>query len=147
MYSEAQMVSTVAILDDEPERLHAMTTLLGERFPVHQVVTFDNAPDFNAWLADNLQSCVVICLDHDLGPNRKRQGTVFDPGVGRDVVNYLAGRVPNCPVVIHTTNTNARPGMISTLEECGWLVSFVSPYEDTLWIDEVWADEISRLLT
>ncbi len=138
--------NTIAILDDEPDRLQAMAPILAQRFPDFSVVTFDNAPDINAWFADNLSVCALICLDHDLGPNRKRDGKVFDPGIGRDVANYLATREPVCPVIIHTTNTDARPGMIFVLEDAGWAVSYVSPYEDVLWIREVWADAIGEVL-
>ena len=141
------MADTVAILDDEPDRLNAMAPLLRERFPQFTVVAFDNAPDINAWLADNLQSCVLICLDHDLGPNRQRDGDVFDPGTGRDVANNLAACFPVCPIIIHTTNTDARPGMIFALEDAGWAVSYVSPYEDVRWIREVWADAVRDVLS
>ena len=123
---------TIAILDDEHDRLDAMVPILRKRYPALNVVTFDNAPDINAWFAGNLHLCILICLDHDLGPNRKRDGAVFDPGIGRDVSDYLASRDPVCPIIIHTTNTDARPGMISALEDGGWVVSYVSPYSDLL---------------
>ena len=138
---------TIVILDDEPDRLRAMVPVLSRKHPELKVVTFDNAPDVNAWFASNLESCVLICLDHDLGPTRKRDGEVFDPGIGRDVADFLATREPVCPIVIHTTNTFARPGMILVLEESGWSVSFVSPYSDTLWIREVWAEEIEHVIS
>ena len=138
---------TIAILDDEPDRLHAMTPILAERYPQYEVVTFDNAPDINDWFTDNLNSCVLICLDHDLGPNFKRDGADFDPGIGRHVSDYLASRQPICPIIIHTTNTFARPGMIFELEGSGWDVSYVSPYSDVLGVREVWADEVANVLS
>ena len=137
---------TIAILDDEPERLEAMMPVLRELYPALKLISFDNAPDINTWFADNLKSCVLICLDHDLGPNRKRDGRVFDPGIGRDVADYLASRGPVCPIIIHTTNTAARPGMIFVLEDGGWDVSYVSPYSDLLWVREMWADEVRSVL-
>ena len=135
-------MATIAILDDEPDRLTAMQPLLAQHAAASNVVTFDNAPDMIQWLVDNLESCELICLDHDLGPNRQRAGDVFDPGIGRDVVDHLATREPVCPVIIHTTNLEARPGMIDTLQTSGWTVSYVSPYEDDLWIREVWITEV-----
>ena len=138
---------TIAILDDEPDRLRAMEPILAKRYPQYNVVTFDNAPDINAWFEANLPSCILICLDHDLGPTRKRDGADFDPGIGRDVSDYLASRDPICPVIIHTTNTDARPGMIFGLEDAGWIVSYVSPYSDVLWVREVWADEVRSVLS
>ena len=63
------------------------------------------------WLGDHLEEANLICLDHDLGPNRKLNGIVFDPGTGRDVVDYLTTRKPHCPILIHTSNSMAAPGM------------------------------------
>ena len=138
--------STIAILDDEPDRLEAMLPILESCYPQYPVVTFDNAPDMNSWFQDHLSSCALICLDHDLGPNRKRDGKVFDPGIGRDVADFIASFQPVCPIIIHTTNTIARPGMIVVLEEAGWQVEYVSPYSDVTWIGEVWADEVRKTL-
>ncbi|MCA9198561.1 MAG: hypothetical protein KDA87_13530 [Planctomycetales bacterium] len=138
--------NTIVILDDEFDRLDAMIPLLHKRYPALNVVTFDNAPDINKWLGDNLLTCVLICLDHDLGANRNRDGTVFDPGVGQNVADYLASQIPVCKIILHTTNTDARPGMIRTLEQAGWDVSYVSPYEGLLWVGEAWANEVKNAL-
>jgi CheY-like chemotaxis protein len=138
--------STIAILDDEPDRIAAMRTALAKDSLRHSVVTFENAPDTIAWLRDHLSEVVLICLDHDLGPNRRRGDEVFDPGIGRDVADYLATRSPVCPVLIHTTNSMAAPGMVRVLEEVGWSVSRVIPYDDLAWIGLDWSEEVSRLL-
>ena len=39
------MRGTIAILDDEPERIEIMVPLLREQFEKYLVCTFDNAPD------------------------------------------------------------------------------------------------------
>lgn len=136
----------IAILDDEPERIAAMRPRLARLCPAYDVAEFDNAPDMVEWLRDRLPETVLICLDHDLGPCRIRHATAFDPGTGRDVADYLSTVSPVCPVLIHTTNSLAAPGMVRVLEESGWTISRVSPYEDLLWIGEVWASEVRRLL-
>lgn len=141
-----QMRTIIAILDDEPDRLAAMIPLLRRRFKSLSAETFDNAPDMIAWLKDHLCECVLLCLDHDLGPNRRRAGRPFDPGIGRDVVDYLATCEPCCPVVVHTTNSEAAPGMLTALRESGWTAAQVVPYEDVLWIREVWIDEVIKRL-
>jgi len=128
------MGSTIAILDDEPQRLREMTSCLLECDPQRDIVTFDNAPGMIAWLANHLQDVALICLDHDLGPNRVRDDKVFDPGTGRDVADYLATRRPTCPVLIHTTNSLAAPGMAMALEAAGWKHSRVLPYNDLEWV-------------
>ncbi len=136
----------VAILDDEPDRVREMSRILGEHFPQFAVQAFDNAPDMNQWISHNLQSGALICLDHDLGPNRLRRGVSFDPGTGRDAANFIAEHSPSCPIIIHTTNTLARPGMMMVLEDAGWNVSYVAPYSDLLWIDEVWREAVAAVL-
>ncbi len=136
----------IVILDDEPQRIHAMLTCLDRKHPQFERIAFDNAPEMNAWLREHVAECELICLDHDLGPTRRRENEGFDPGVGQDVVVLLAEFPPVCPVIVHTTNTIARPGMLSTLADASWRVSYVSPYDDTRWIREVWAAEVQRVL-
>src|SRR4051812_20324905 len=117
------MAMNIVLLDDEPDRIAAMRPLSAERFPKHEVVVFENAPDMIAWLAEHLSSVRLLSLDHDLGPNQQRNGETFDPGIGRDVADFLATRPPQCPVVLHTTNRQALPGMRAVLEDAGWQVS------------------------
>ena len=45
---------------------------------------------------------------------------MFDPGVGRDVVEYLVTQPPTCPVIVHTSNYLARDGMVFALEFANW---------------------------
>lgn len=132
----------IVILDDEAERIREMTACLRDRKPQCEIVTFDNAPDTIAWLANHLDEAAVMCLDHDLGPNRIRDGETFDPGTGRDVADYLATRTPTSAIVIHTTNSLAAPGMIMVLEDAGWRVSRVLPYNDLEWIRAVWVNDV-----
>ena len=137
---------TIAILDDQPERITQMRGVLAERLPEHRTVEFDNAPDMIAWLDDRLSNCSLICLDHDLGSERRLAGGLFDPGTGRDVADYLAVHSPTCPVLIHTTNSLAVPGMELVLSDAGWTCSRVVPYGDLQWINELWIDRVRHLL-
>ena len=141
------MANTIAILDDEPDRIDVMVPLLQRHFPNQEVRTFDNAPEMILWFRQYLDCCTLICLDHDLGPNRTRDGTTFDPGIGRDVVNFLATCNPVCPIVIHTTNAMAAPGMEMALGDVGWNCFRVVPYGDTTWITESWIEEVQKALT
>jgi hypothetical protein len=143
MVSESKVI---AILDDEPERIAAMLPCLANQCPTHETAVFDNAPDMIDWLAVHCRDAILICLDHDLGPNRSRNGASFDPGTGRDVADFLSAKAPSCPVIVHTTNCLAAPGMVRVLEESGWTVSRVSPYADLEWIGEVWVREVRRAL-
>jgi len=121
-----------------------MTCRLNRRHPSLHVAAFGDAPDMIAWLGKHLESCVLLCLDHDLVP--EEIGTASDPGSGRDVADYLATRMPVCPAIIHTTNTLAAPGMELALADAGWVCSRVVPYADLQWIGEVWIDEVNHAL-
>lgn len=136
----------IVILDDEQDRIEAMLPCLQRGFAEYDVVVFDNAPDTIQWLSSGLERVRLICLDHDLGPNQLRDGAVFDPGTGRDVADYLASRPPVCPVIIHTTNHVAAPGMIRVLNEANWKTSQVSPYGDLEWVGQVWIAEVRQTL-
>lgn len=138
--------STIAILEDDADRTASMTRCLAERLPRYRVVVFGNAPDMIEWLREHLHEAALLCLDHDLGPNRTRGGRVFDPGTGRDVVDYLASRQPTCPVVIHTTNSLAAPGMQMALDDSGWTCRRVVPYFDLQWVREAWIVEVEQAL-
>jgi len=108
-------------------------------------VFFDNAPEMLAWLRHHLSQVALLCLDHDLGPNRRERDRIFDPGCGRDVVDYIAGQEPRCPVVIHTTNSQAAPGMVEALEARGWQVDRVVPFSDLSWLQLAWLRVTERL--
>jgi hypothetical protein len=140
------MCSKIIILEDNPDRIEEMTRCIKDYFSKCHLVIFDNAPDFICWLQDHLEEVNLICLDHDLGPNRKRDGEVFDPGTGRDVADYLATRTPACPVLIHTTNSLAAPGMEMVLEDAGWAHSRVYPMDDLQWIRAHWIEDVRGVL-
>jgi hypothetical protein len=114
---------------------------------MHSLVVFDNAPDTVEWLQDHLEGAALICLDHDLGPNRDRDGEIFDPGTGRDVVDHLVTRKPCCHVLVHTTNSLAAPGMTMALEDAGWSWSRVVPYNDLEWVRADWIGCVVKALT
>ena len=99
-----------------------------------------------AWLRDHLERAPIIALDHDLGPSRLRDGERFEPGIGRDVADYLATRAPVCPVVIHSSNSPAADGMQFCLEAAGWTVTRVYPCDDLAWIERDWLAELRRFL-
>lgn len=140
------MKNVILIMDDDKGRLSSMNTLVEDTYPDYKTALIDNAPDTIAWLSDHLPSVALISLDHDLGPNRQRNGEVFDPGTGRDVVDYLVTQEPVCPVIVHTTNHIARDGMLFALEGAGWKTSFVVPHDDLEWIHGTWKAEIEKYL-
>lgn len=133
------MTSTIVILDDELDRLEAMSAVLSERLPQYRISTFKNGPDIIAWLRDKISSAALISLDHDLFPQSEDEP---DPGTGRDVADFLATQSPVCHVVIHTTNSNAAPGMEMVLNDTGWSNSRVMPFNDLEWVTTWWIREV-----
>ena len=114
-------------------------------FPSARPVFFDNAPDMLAWLENGLPSVLLLCLDHDLGPNRQRHGETFDPGIGRDVAECLATRKASCPVLIHSSNAEGAYAMQFTLEDACWSVERVAPFDDLTWIKAQWSERVAAL--
>lgn len=137
----------IAVLEDDERRRDAMARLLAETVADARPVFFDNVPDMIAWLPDALPQIALICLDHDLGPNHIRAGEVFDPGTGRDVVNTLCLYVPSCPVIIHTSNYVAAPGMLMALEEAGWEATRAVPFDDLAWLARDWMPLVRERLS
>ena len=132
----------IATLEDDERRTGGMCAEIERVFPDAKAVFIDNAPDMIGWLEKNLRSVDLLCLDHDLGPNRRRDGEEFDPGIGRDVADFLATRPPQCPVVIHSTNVIGADGMQFTLEDAEWKVERVHPFGDLEWIRLMWIRQV-----
>jgi hypothetical protein len=139
------MTDIIAILEDEQRRTEAMRAALRTRLPRAEAVFFDNATDMIAWFKDHLGAVRLICLDHDLGPTSRRGEVIFDPGTGRDVADFLAGRRPCCPVLVHSSNVEAARAMRLLLEEHDWPSERVSPIDDLAWIDVLWLPRVAEL--
>ena len=139
----------VAILDDTDARVVEMRAVVRDVLPRFAVVAFDNVMDFVDWLPGGLGEAVLISLDHDLGPTREPReagGGRFDPGIGRDAADVMALYPPTCPVIVHSSNSLAVPGMLRVLRESGWPCSAVMPTDDLRWIPTDWKREVEWYL-
>lgn len=139
------MQGVIAILEDDERWAKAMKEEIQSIFPSTRTVFFDNAPEMLAWLEEGLSSVALLCLDHDLGPNRQYHGETFDPGIGRDVAGFLATHRPSCPVLIHSSNTEGAYAMQFILEDAGWSVERVAPFDDLTWIKAQWSARVAAL--
>ena len=54
----------------------------------------------------------------------------------------LALYAPTCPVIVHSSNSLAVPGMLRVLRESGWPCSAVMPTDDLRWIPTMWREEV-----
>jgi hypothetical protein len=136
----------IVILEDCIDRQTIMTACLADRFRHYPVRFFEAAAPMIAYLESKLKTTIVIALDHDLEFIQDANGSLTDPGTGRDVANFLADRPPTCPVVIHSTNSPAAVGIKMTLDEANWTTYRVVPFGDLEWISEIWIQAMRRAI-
>jgi len=85
----------------------------------------------------------LISLDHDL---YKDTPSDPDPGTGRMVADLLSERDPVCPVIVHSTNTDAAWGMFNELTSGKWKVELVHHLNQPAWIEELWLPAATKLM-
>lgn len=136
----------ILILEDNDDRQNMMRKVLKGRFPALRAEFFkESKPMISHIKTTGLDDVAVISLDHDL-ELKTEQGQTMDGGNGREVVECLVTMPVKRPVIVHTTNVNAGQKMMQTFEDHAWPAARVVPYEDLLWIRQVWAAEMGRQL-
>ena len=80
----------IAILEDNPERREAMRDRLQDRFPQYPVYFFHEPVKLIEHLRSSLPDTLAISLDHDLDLIPHSDDTLFDPGTGMTVIDWLA---------------------------------------------------------
>jgi CheY-like chemotaxis protein len=133
---------TIAVLEDNGDRISVMQTVLADKFPFYSVIFCRSADAIISWLREHMDETIGLALDHDL----ERIPGQSDPGSGRDVARFLASEKPQFPIVIHSTNLHAAIGMEAILEENGWSVLRLAPYGDLEWIGESWLPTIRNMI-
>lgn len=140
------MAFKIAILEDNLDRQAIMRRCLMDRFYTFDAHFFDESSEMIRFLDVHLEEILVIALDNDLELKQGEFGRMIDPGAGVDVAVFLASRPPVCPVVIHTTNTDAAKTMKEMLDASGWRSRRVIPFDDMAWIESDWFFAIRRSL-
>jgi hypothetical protein len=136
----------IVILEDNAERREAMRACIADRFYTFDAHFFDDATDAIRFLDSHLAETLVISLDNDLELKTGPDGRVVDPGEGRHVAEFLAKRAPVCPVIIHTTNSDAAEATEAMLRAAGWKTRRVIPFDDTNWIPTAWFAAMRRAI-
>src|SRR5262245_23126336 len=136
----------IVILEDNKDRQAVMRACIADRFYSFEPHIFDGAEETIRFLEAHLADTIVISLDHDLELKPGPDGRCFDPGTGREVADFLAGKTPVCPVIIHTTNSPAASGMELVLQDAGWKTRRVVPFDDMRWIETDWFFAMRRAL-
>jgi hypothetical protein len=140
------MAMKIAILEDNEERQALMRACLSDRFYQYDTHLFASAAETICFLDDHLADTLVIGLDHDLELQPGPDGRCVDPGTGREVADYLAGKAPVCPIIIRTTNGPAAVGMERVLHDAHWQTRRVIPFDDLQWIEREWFPAVRRAI-
>ena len=129
------------ILDDNLNRLANFEGIVDE---VDEWVmrSWVDAPSMIAELDQHLGKTMLISLDHDL---YRQSEDDPDPGSGRDVAESLSVRTPVCPVIVHSTNSDAAWEMFNSLSGGAWQVELVHHLDQRDWIRELWLPVALRL--
>lgn len=130
------MVSTILILEDDPERIKKFKiSLVG----VHTVV-FETAPDLILYLHQTTPR--VILLDYDLDMDTLAEN---NPGCGQDVAYYIsenASRFKKSSLFIHSLNREGAKLMAKTLLE----VKIHAELVPFLWRNEERLEDIRKIV-
>lgn len=140
------MAMKIAILEDNEERCAIMSDYLKDRFYPFESHFFKGATEMIAFLDESLDNTILIGLDHDLEMIPGPDGKLVDPGTGRQVADYLSHRAAVCPVVIHSSNSDAAVGMEMVLQEAHWKTYRVFPVDDREWIAAQWFPTVRRAI-
>ncbi len=136
----------VAVLEDDKARCTEMERSLRLAVPDISFEFFDNAPDMMAWLARHIDEVALVSLAYDLGPSRLRDGMLFNPGTGRNAIDFLVEMDGSFPVIVHAANNARGQSMLSALESAGWPSFRVKAKDGLDWIDSRWSPRVVEVL-
>lgn len=137
------MPRLLLILDDDRARLRGFDAIVSRLGSAWSIRAWRDAPSMIAEIDALLGDAQLISLDHDL---YKDAPTDPDPGSGRMIADLLAKREPVCPVIVHSTNTDAAWGMFNALTSGNWKVELVHHLNQPAWIEELWLPVAAKLL-
>jgi len=131
------------VLEDNPNRTAAFHNAAKLCRQSEEIRIWRIAAQMVQELPELLSGATLLSLDHDL---YKQNENDPEPGCGRDVAIYLARQEPLCPIIIHSTNTDAAWGMHNELTSAGWQVEIIHHLDEADWIETRWL-ALARKLT
>lgn len=137
------MPRLLLILDDDRTRLRGFDEIVPRLGKEWVIRAWRDAPSMIAEIDSLLSEAQLISLDHDL---YKDSPSDPDPGTGRMIADLLSRRDPVCPVIVHSTNTDAAWGMFNELTSGNWKVELVHHTNQPTWIAELWLPVAAELL-
>jgi ADP-ribosylglycohydrolase len=135
-------MKTILILEDNDERIAGFRAAVAQLGAEYALKVWHDAPSMIRECEAYFPNAVLISLDHDLDP---RAGATEDPGDGLAVAEFLAGHVPVCPAIVHTSNTDRAWSMHNELRFAHWFVDRVGPIGND-WIRTLWLPKARELL-
>jgi hypothetical protein len=136
------MPQLLLVLDDDRNRLRGFEDIFPRLGKDWTIKAWRDAPGMIAEVDRYLPEAGLISLDHDLYRDAAADP---DPGSGRMVADHLSRCKPACPVIVHSTNTDAAWGMHNALRAGGWTVELVHQLNQPAWIEELWLPAALRL--
>jgi hypothetical protein len=136
------MPRLLLILDDDRERLRAFDAVMPRLGKDWMIRAWCDASTMAAEVEPLLSDARLISLDHDLYRNLPSDP---DPGSGRVIADLLSKRDPVCPVIVHSTNTDAAWGMFNELTSARWNVELVHHLNQLSWIEDLWLPVAMKL--
>ena len=137
------MPQLLLILDDDRARLRGFDEIVPRLGSEWVIRAWRNAPSMMAEIDALLGEARLISLDHDL---YKDSPSDPDPGSGRMIADHLSKRDPVCPVIVHSTNTDAAWGMFNELSSGKWKVELVHHTNQPAWIEDLWLPVAANLV-
>jgi len=126
---------TWLVLEDNPGRSAAFRNAAQLCRPPQEIRIWRIAGQMIQEAPELLAKAKLVSLDHDL---YRQEPHDPEPGSGREVANFLARRAPSCPVIVHSTNTDAAWGMHNELRSAGWTVELIHHLDEPGWIETRW---------
>ncbi len=126
---------TIAVLEDDQRRITAIRAAGRTHFADHDIRIFLSARDMIAWLGSGTYDVRLISLDCDLDSTAFHDDTC---GSGEDVTAFLACNIPDCAVLIHSSNAMRAPAMHMELAIAGCRRVILCPFQDS----DSWAADV-----
>ena len=130
---------TIAVLEDDQRRISAIQAAARQFLTDYELRIFISAREMITWLADAPRNVRLLSLDCDLDSTAIDD---IDCGTGEDVTSYLASNLPDCPVLIHSSNAMRAPAMHMELALAGCKHVQLCPFRDS----DSWAIDVRSQL-
>ena len=121
-------VKTILLLEDNEERVAAFASVVRELGEEWGVRVWRDAPTMVRECEGCFEGVHFVSLDHDLN---RQPGAKGDPGSGLQVAKLFASHFPFCPIIIHSSNTDAAWSMHNELRFAAWTVDFSKRHLNT----------------